>query len=147
MKLRNLLACVLLSTMMGCVTKDNLTGEEHFDPLASGEVIGYTYILTKDQMSTQDLDNIKAAYSAFSYVAQLPPNMTGSDIKVLLLETLDKEVSKTHDAKTVAAAKILVTMYWSRLQSKYNIDAMIPTEQLAMLRQVYIGIERGIGNQ
>lgn len=146
MKFKSLLICTIFTLLMGCVTKDP-SGNTKFDPASTGEVIGYAYILTKDQLNEQDLDNIKAAYAVFSYVVNVSPDSAGTDIKAQIFALIDEKIAKHQDAQTVAAIKIVVNIYWNKLQSKYDIEAMTPTDQLAMLHQVYIGIERAIGNQ
>lgn len=133
--------------MAGCVTQDPTSGKTKVDPVSSGEVIGYTYLLTKDQLSKQDQENIKAAYAIFSYVVNVSPDSAGKDIKGQIFALIDEKIAKDQDPAKVAAIKLVVTIYWNKIQDKYNIEAMVPKEQLAMLHQVYIGIERGLGNQ
>ena len=132
---------LLSACLVGCATNEKVV-----DPVSAGEVIGYTYLLTKDQLKEQDRQAIVIAYEVFTYVVNLNQASAGTDLKEEIFALLDEKFLKEEDEQKKVAIKAVVTVYWSRIQSKYNIEQMVPTEQLEVLRQVHIGIERALGH-
>lgn len=141
--MKKIFTTLLLSLfLVGCTTNEKVV----VDPVSAGEVIGYTYLLTKDQLKEQDRQAIIIAYEVFTYVVNLNQTSAGTDLKEEIFALLDEKFLKEEDEQKKAAIKAVVTVYWSRIQTKYNIEQMDPTEQLEVLRQVHIGIERALGH-
>jgi hypothetical protein len=127
------LSSVLLFT--GCINSN-------LDPVATGEVIGVTYQLTKDQLNEGDRKNIEEAYSIFSTVLATYGGEQQADVKSILYLVAD---AKIEDPSKRAAVKLVITLYWNKLQTNVNIDAMPLKDQIEVLKQVEIGIKRGLG--
>lgn len=143
--MKNLIFIAIVAFLVGCTTVEN--GQTKVDPLATGEVIGYTYLLTKDELKDTDRQAIELAYSVFTDVIQehgdiVKPN---DNVKSLMLVVIDSKFDGPSKQKQKVAVKMIVSMYWDRLQTKYNIDSMVSSEQIAFLRQVHMGIERALG--
>lgn len=128
---------VVIGTMFlsGCTTIKN-------DPVATGEVIGITYILTKDQLSETDRENIENAYHVFSEFLSISDQLENGDIKGQLYAILDLKVE---DPAKRAATKVIITLYWDKLVRDVNMESLVLHDQIEVLKQVKIGIERGLG--
>lgn len=115
----------------------------NIDPVATGEVIGFTYQLTKDQLNDGDRKNIEEAYSILSVVLSTYNDEQQADVKSILYLVTD---AKIEDPVKRTAVKLVISLYWDKLQSNVNINSMSLHDQIEVLKQVKIGIERGLGN-
>ena len=112
------------------------------DPIATGEVIGITYTLTKDQLNDTDRENIEAAYSVFCDLLEVEDKIENGNVKGILFVIVDEKID---DIAKRAAIKLVITLYWDKLQSNIDVDSMPYKDQIEVLKQVKIGIERGLG--
>jgi len=132
------MVCVITGMLLvsGCATTK-------LDPVATGEVIGITYQLTKDQLNDGDRQTIEEAYSIFSMVLDTYNGEQQADVKTILYLVAD---AKIEDPAKRAATKLIITLYWNKLQTNINIDSLPLKDQVEVMKQVKIGIERGLGN-
>jgi hypothetical protein len=138
---------LLIALMVGCTATDPTTGKRKIDPIATGEIIGYTYLLTKDELKESDRKTIELAYAVFTEVVNehsdiVQPN---DSVKAILYAVIDAKFDDPSKEKQKAAVKAVVALYWSRVDSKFNVESMVSAEQMAVLKQVHIGIERALG--
>jgi hypothetical protein len=128
---------------MGC---SNL---ESVDPVETGEVIGFVYTMTKDELDEDHREAVEEAYAVFVEVVNNFDENGNIDLKQTLFNVLEEKFpGETGDnAQTKAIVKMIVNRYWDRVDEKYGITNRIPSEQIAIVRQVYIGIERGLGRE
>lgn len=135
---RIFISCIIsvIFLVSGC-TNTNI------DPVATGEVIGITYQLTKDQLNDGDRQTIEEAYSIFSMVLDTYNGEQQADVKAILYLVAD---AKIEDPAKRAATKLIITLYWNKLQTNINIDSLPLKDQIEVMKQVKIGIERGLGN-
>lgn len=133
---------VLILTLAGC-TNFTQTG----NPVDTGEIIGFTYLMTQQELSEGDRETIEDAYEVFVMVATANYGDTTIDFKALLFSEIDKKFPADNEetVRQNVAAKLMVDRYWSQVDAEYGIDAMPFSDQLAVAQQVYIGIERGMG--
>lgn len=139
-------ALAIVMSFVGCtVTTED--GEKKVDPVATGEIIGFTYLITKDELSDSDRETVENAYAIFTDVVNSDLDLSGEslNIKGMLFDKLDEEMDKPDQEARKAAIKLVITRIWSQVDAKYNIDLQIPTKQLAILKDVQQGIERGLG--
>lgn len=145
--LQIMIAALFAFTLTGCglfTSEDG--GDSKVDAVDTGEIIGFTYLMTKDELSQNDRENIEEAYHIFAKVANDDYNFDEDiDFQSLLLQEIDSQMPGEENLKRRTAARIITMRYWNRVDAKYNINISVPTEQLAILQQVYIGIERGLG--
>jgi len=137
--------CLLAFTLVGCNSIKETVKKA--DPTTTGEIIGFAYLLTKDELADNDRKNIEQAYAVFSEVVSRDAVEYSATVNVKeeLFKALDRAMDKPEDQAKKAAIKIIVSTYWSKVNSEYSIDLKLPAEQLAILKQVHIGIERGLG--
>lgn len=146
--MKKILATLLLVLSIVSCTTTNQTGERTVDPVATGQIIGLAYTLTKDKLEEGDRKNIEAAYAIFTDVANLITDQGGVDgdsIKYMLLAEVDGRIyGPDYEAKR-AAVRAIINIYWDRIDAKYDIGSMLPSDQLYMLKQLQLGIEQGLG--
>jgi hypothetical protein len=136
----------MIMFFVGCTT--TVDGEKKVDPVATGEIIGFTYLITKDELSDSDREVVEKAYAIFTDVVNSKFDLNGPslNLKSMLFAKLDEEMDKPDQEAKKAAIKLVITRIWSQVDAKYDIDIQIPTKQLAILKDVQIGIERGLGH-
>lgn len=137
-----LYSLIMVVFLASCTTVDGTT---KIDPVSAGEVIGFTYLLTKDELKETDRKSIELAYGIFAEIVNMPDDGVGSSdsVKALLFAVIDAKFDGKEKEK--AAVKMVVTLYWSRVDAKFKVDQMQTSEQMQVLKQVYLGIERGLG--
>ena len=138
--MKTLLSVVLVAVLAGC---SNLAT----NPVDTGEIIGFTYLMTQQELSEGDRETIEDAYEVFAKVAKMKPEDTHIDFKIVLFNAIDKKfpVDDEETMRQNVAAKMIVRRYWSRVDTKFGIEGLPFSDQLAVAQQVYIGIERGMG--
>ena len=141
---------VILATVFllsGCLSTSLKDAASKIDPVDTGEIIGFTYLMTKEELSESNREAVEKAYAIFTDVVNSDVDLSGEtiDLKGMLFDRLDKKMSDPEDAPKKAVIKLVISRYWNRVDAKYDIDVQIPTKQMAILKQVHLGIERGLG--
>jgi hypothetical protein len=141
-----IVASILALALVGCKVGGT---DVKVDPVASGEIIGFAYTLTQDKLSTQDRKNIETAYTIFSEVANTDPNTlvqtASTGLEQVLLNAVAAKFPDPKDAAIKMATTLVIQSYWSQVDAKYALNIKPPVEQLAIMKQVYIGIQQGLG--
>lgn len=119
------------------------------DPVSTGEIVGFAYLMTKHELEEEDRQTIEKAYEIFADVARMTVTEDTTDLKGLLFNLIDEKMPEDddRDIQRKVAVKIIINRYWTRVDVKYNISDLIPADQLSIIQQVYIGIERGLGRE
>lgn len=144
--MKNFIMALPFTLMLMIVSSCSVLDKVEEDPIATGEIIGFTYLLTKDELSTENREIVEKAYGLFSdIVSDEYVHMTNDTLKNALFERLDRLYPDADDVAKRTAIKLMANRYWNKLDAKYNISSLIPDDQLDMLRQVRIGIEQGLG--
>lgn len=141
--MKTIMAIILSAVMLlaGCSTLG-----EKVDPIATGEIIGFTYLITKDELDEEQREIVVKAYELFSeIVATEYAELNTDTLKKELFRQLDKQFPNEEDLAKRTAIKLMANRYWNKLDAKYSISTLIPEQQLDMLKQVRLGIEQGLG--
>lgn len=138
-----LLVVLALFVLAGCGSIDS----SKVDPADTGEIIGFTYLLTKSELSEEDRQAVESAYAVFAQVANYTGSAENLDVKGLLFILIDDEMPADDESEIArkTAVKLIVNRYWSKVDGKFDLADRLPVEQLSILQQVYIGMERGLG--
>lgn len=138
-----ILSILLAMLITGCTSVDS-EGNKEFDPVNTGEIIGFTYLMTKAELSESDRENVEKAYEVFTAIVTSDIDLSVSvDLQALLYAELDKRINDSPETKV--AIKVILSRYWDRVNTKYNVSLKLPADQLAIMKQVRLGIERGLG--
>ena len=138
-----LLVVLALFVLAGCGSIDT----SKIDPVDTGEIIGFTYLMTKNELSEEDRQAVESAYAVFAQIANYTGDAEALDVKVMLFSLIDDKMPADDDSEIArkTAVKLIVNRYWNRVDVKFNLADRLPVEQLSILQQVYIGMERGLG--
>lgn len=146
-KIRKYLAMIvagLVSVLgVGCSTLEST------DPVETGEVIGFVYSMTKDELDDDQREAVEEAYAIFAEVVNTFEEDGSIDVKQTIFKVMEEKFPGTEgdNAQTKAIVKLVVNRYWDRVDEKYGLSDRVPSEQIAIVRQVYVGIERGLGRE
>lgn len=117
--------------------------EKDVDPYTAGQIMGFTYVLTKEEMKEKDRKQLTKAYCAFEEVVTIedPSAVAQNKIKERLFGEIDTQVEDVAQREMV---KAIVQMYWTKVDAEYKLEIAMPEKQLSILREVRNGIAQAI---
>jgi len=138
------IVCIMIGILLfGCATSPDQVG---VSPLVAGQVAGFTYGVTENQLSLRKRKVIEDVYKIFSIVADGSDRIIAAGITVekAFDNALDKQFPDPDDIIKKEVVKLVIRVYWKKANTKYAIAAKTIVQQLKIIRQMRIGIERGL---
>lgn len=127
----------------GCATHP---GDFGINPATTGNLVGFAYKITEDDLSSKEKRIAIHVYEIFSMVANASDRIIekGITVKAAAHLALDQRFPSPDDASKKELVYKLIRVYWDRTNSKFSIAAKTAKEQLYIISQLRKGIENGL---
>lgn len=142
---KTLLLLCMLTMGVSCLSGSKVDIKTPYD---TGRKIGLTYLIVSDinaekgykYVSQEKTIAVKEAYRAFDRYLNKP---SPGDTKTLIMTELRKETSKPG---LLAAADIVISESWRKIDDRYKIDARDYWEKLKLLKEIMRGINSALAD-